>query len=310
VRSGDLQEHIVERRCAQSERLDRHAAPVEGHCNVGDDCGAVGCGDRDLAAVDVDVFDPVDRTKRGGGGARVAVHFGHDEIGADRSLQFGRRTFGFDLAVGDDADAVGQLVGLFEVLRREEDRDAVGLVEPPHLGPHRRPAGGIEARGRLVEEEDLRAMDERHRQVEATLHAAGVRLDPVVDGGADVDEADHVVHAGLDVGRPEPVEPTLQIEQFATRLLAIDRRVLQRHPDAKPDVAWLCGHVEAGDRCAAARRREQGAEHLDRGRLAGAVGAEEPVDLTGRHVEVDAVHGIVLTEALAEVSSLDGWLHC
>ena len=39
----------------------------------------------------------------------------------------------------------------------------------------------VEPGGRLVEEQHLRAVDQRHREVEAALHAARVRVDPIVD---------------------------------------------------------------------------------------------------------------------------------
>src|SRR6185436_19157490 len=54
----------------------------------------------------------------------------------------------------------------------------------------------------------------------------------------------------------------------------------------------LRGDVEARHRRAAGTGRQQRGEHVDGGRLAGAVGAEEAVDLPGRHLEVDAVDGV------------------
>ena len=65
--------------------------------------------------------------------------------------------------------------------------------------------------------------------------------------------------------------------------------------------------VEAGDRRAAARRCEQRAQHAHGGRLARAVGAEEAVDLAGRDVEVDAVHGLDVAE-LAYKRLRNEWL--
>src|SRR5215213_7848550 len=51
----------------------------------------------------------------------------------------------------DDRDAVAELIGLLEVLRREEDRRPVS-VDPPQLLPDGQPARGVEARRRLVQE--------------------------------------------------------------------------------------------------------------------------------------------------------------
>ena len=52
----------------------------------------------------------------------VAVDACDDDVGADAALQVVGRALGDDAAAVDDADAVRELVGLFEVLRREEDR--------------------------------------------------------------------------------------------------------------------------------------------------------------------------------------------
>ena len=49
----------------------------------------------------------------------------------------------------------------------------------------------------------------------------------------------------------------------------------------------------------------QAAEHLDRGGLAGAVGAEEAVDLAVAHLEIDTLHGLEATEALSEGPGAD-----
>ena len=92
----------------------------------------------------------------------------------DLGLQVGGRPLRDDLPLVDDPDPVGEDVGLLEVLRREEDRDAVLAPEQRNLFPERRPALRVEAGRRLVEEEDPRAVHERQREIEATLHAARV----------------------------------------------------------------------------------------------------------------------------------------
>ena len=84
----------------------------------------------------------------------------------------------------DDPDPVGEHVGLLEVLRRQEHRHAVLAREPGDLLPEGRAALRVEPRGRLVEEEDARPVDEREGEVEAALHAAGVAADLAVGGVA------------------------------------------------------------------------------------------------------------------------------
>ena len=66
--------------------------------------------------------------------------------------------------------------------------------------------------------------------------------------------------------------------------------------------------VVAGDAGVAAGRLDQRAEHRDRRRLAGAVGAEEAEDLARRDLEVDAAHRLDLAVALVRprTTTIDG----
>ena len=87
---------------------------------------------------------------------------------ADRRLQPRRRALGDDLAAVDDGDPVGELVGLVEVLRAEQDGRALGderADDVPHLVARAR----VEARRRLVEEHELG----RRRRCSRRCRAAG-----------------------------------------------------------------------------------------------------------------------------------------
>ncbi len=90
----------------------------------------------------------------------------------DAALEIGRGSRGDDLAVVEHGDEVGQLVGLFQVLRGEEDRDALVAYQAADEIPHRAPTSRVKTCGRLVEEDDPRRAHQGHRQVKATLHAA------------------------------------------------------------------------------------------------------------------------------------------
>ena len=85
----------------------------------------------------------------------------------------------------EQGDAVGERVGLLEVLGREEGRDTTrdqGADVVPHLSS----AARVEPGRRLVEEGHLGPPQQRHRQVEATAHPSGVR------GGGTVGRLDEV----------------------------------------------------------------------------------------------------------------------
>ncbi len=111
---------------------------------------------------------------------------------ADLRLERGRGALGDDAAAGDDRHPVGELVGLLEVLGRQEDGGAVG-VELLHLLPDRLAADGVEPGRRLVQEEHAGLVDERRGEIEPPLHAARVGADPAVGG----------------LGQPDPLEQRL-----------------------------------------------------------------------------------------------------
>jgi hypothetical protein len=79
------------------------------------------------------------------------------------------RPLDHDPAVADDRDALGEAVGLLEVMRGEQDRQPLALGEPLELLPHRRARLRVEAGRRLVEKEDARAVHEAKRDVEPAL---------------------------------------------------------------------------------------------------------------------------------------------
>ena len=100
---------------------------------------------------------------------------------ADARLERVRRALGDEPARGDDADAVGELLGLLEVLGGQEDGRAL-VVERAHLAPQRGAARRVQAGGRLVEEQHVRPVHEREREVQPPAHAARVAADAPVGG--------------------------------------------------------------------------------------------------------------------------------
>ena len=73
----------------------------------------------------------------------------------------------------DHHDAVGEMVGLLEVLRRQQDGDAVGDQAADDV-PDGAAAARVQAGGGLVEEDEARIAHQPHRQVQLAAHPAGV----------------------------------------------------------------------------------------------------------------------------------------
>src|SRR5206468_12558412 len=97
--------------------------------------------------------DARDRLGRGAvGGDRL------DRRPPDLRLQLRGRALGHDVPVVDDPDAVGEFVGLLEVLRGQEDGHPGLSRQSCDLAPERAPALYVETGRRLAEEEDRRPM--------------------------------------------------------------------------------------------------------------------------------------------------------
>ena len=99
-----------------------------------------------------------------------------DRTGPQPALDVGDAALGEDLSAVDDRDARAQLLELGEDVAADEDRlaEAAQLAEQLaqlDAGPR------VEAGGRLVEEQDLRVVDEGVREAESLLHAPGQALD-------------------------------------------------------------------------------------------------------------------------------------
>jgi hypothetical protein len=111
-------------------------------------------------------------------------------------LELARGPFGDHHAVVDDDDAVGQGVGLVEVLRGQQDRGPLAGKRRDDV-PYPLAAGRVQPGRRLVEEQHRRPRYQRCRQVEPAAHATGVALhDPVGRVGQ--------LELGQQSGRPGP----------------------------------------------------------------------------------------------------------
>ncbi len=191
----------------------------------------------------------------------------------------------------DDPDAVREHVRLLEVLRREEDGDAVLAGESRHLDPERVAALRIEPGRRLVEEEDRRPVQERERQVEAALHPARVRAHLAVRRFGQADALEQLVAAARALVAREAVQRRLQANVVAARQERVQRSLLERRADQLAHLRAVLDDVEPADDRAAAGGRHQRGQHVDGGRLPGPVRAEEAVDLPVGDLEIDPVDG-------------------
>ena len=202
-------------------------------------------------------------------------------------------------------DAVGEAVGLLQVLRREQHRGPVGdqlLDDVPQVAA----AGRVEPGGRLVEEQHRRAVDERGGQVEPPAHAARVGASRPVGGVAEAEPLEQLVGPGPDDAPGQVREPADEAQVLAAGQVLVDRGVLAGEADALANGLGVAGHVDAEHLGPAVVGLEDGGEDAHGRRLAGAVGSEQAEHRAGRHGEVDAGQRLDGAEALGEALDPDG----
>ena len=210
-----------------------------------------------------------------------------------------------DLAVVEYGDAVGELVGLVQVLGGEEDGDAVGDQLADGL-PRVVAAARVEAGGRLVEEDDPRVADQRHGDVEAALHAAGVGGGGLLGG---LDQVEALQQLGGDAAALAAGE-VVQVRHEEHVLLAGDQTVdggeLSGDADRGADRLGVGGQVVAADVQPGRVGGDEGGEDVDGGGLAGAVRAEQGEDRPFGDGQVDAVEHDLVAVGLAQPVRRDG----
>src|SRR3954451_21153550 len=234
----------------------------------------------------------------GGLAGRVAVGDAHALRGVNTELA--RRALGQDLAALDDRHAVGERLRLVEVVRREHNRLAE-LAQRADRAPRDAARGRVEARGRLVEEDQLRVADERQPEVQAAQLAAGERARPHVLLALEPDQREHLVGVpGVRVHAGEVRERLADLD------VVVDARLLQ--DDAQQGAQRLrpAPRIEAEHRHLALVALPVALEDLDGRRLPRAVGPEQPVDLAATHREIDSAHGLEVPVGLLQAADLDG----
>jgi hypothetical protein len=106
-----------------------------------------------------------------------------DRARADHRLDLVRGPVGDDRATRHQHRAVGVVVGLLEVVRREHHRAPPG-GELAHRRPERVPPLDVHRGCRLVQDQELRIADQRHREAHALRLSAGELLGALVGEGA------------------------------------------------------------------------------------------------------------------------------
>jgi hypothetical protein len=118
----------------------------------------------------------------------------------------------------------------------------------------------------------------------------------------------HVEHEGaalLEPLRGQAVDAGKERDVLVHGQPFIEREALRHVADAPLDAFRVAADVDAADDGRSGCRREQSAQHPDRGGLAGAVAAKEAEDLAGTHLERHVVDGKEVAETAGQVLDVD-----
>jgi hypothetical protein len=107
-------------------------------------------------------------------------------------------------------------------------------------------------------------------------------------------------------GMRQAVETGDEFKVFPDRHIGPEGEFLGHIPGQFADLWGILPDVIAEALARPFGRRQQAADHPDRGRLAGAVGTEESPDFAARHLDVDTCNGGLLAEALDQTVNVDG----
>ncbi len=183
-------------------------------------------------------------------------------------------TGGDEPAGDDDEDVLGEALDLVQDVGGEDDR-ATFVGHAAQEAHHLQSLRGIGAVERLVEEEDLRVVDDGGGDFHALLHAFGVAAQAPALDRLHVDGADGAARG------PGRIAEAVELRAQEHELIAGEERVdgfLLRHEADVGVHLVVPPRGSTGDANGAFGWAEETGGHVEDSALASAVGAEEPGD--------------------------------
>ncbi len=182
----------------------------------------------------------------------------------------------------------------------------VPAAAKPRIWSRSLDADGVEAVGGLIEHEQAWPGDQRQREPQALPHAHREAPGALLPGVHEVHGGEHLIYAAL--GKAQQCGAHAQV--LARGEVGVKRRLLDETADC---VEVLAAPGVPGKENLPGRRPQHPADHLERCRLAGAVGTEQPVHLALADMKAHVGHGVLrlvaAAEALGEPARLEHVTH-
>ena len=139
-----------------------------------------------------------------------------------------------------------------------------------------------------------RAVHQHARQRQPLPHAGGVGLELAVGGGDEVDAGEQLARARVYLGGAHAVQAAEERKVLPARHVVVHHRAFGEQRAYAVHLAAFAHGVQPHHAQLARRGCEQPAQHLHRGDLARAVGAQKAEDPALAHREAHVVHGVGL----------------
>ena len=203
---------------------------------------------------------------------------------------------------------IGQAAGLAEEVGGEHHGAALGgqLVDE---GDDVAGAGGVEARGGLVEEEELGVVQQGPGQGDPLALSGGEAAGEVVASLGHAEPLEQLVDPPQGIGLAVAAQPGDVEQVLPGGQAVVEPGVLGEHAGAAADRVTFDGGVVAEHERAAAVGKQHPVEEPDGRGLAGAVGTEQGEHLPGLESEAETVDGQAGLEPAREPLGLDGGRH-
>ena len=174
--------------------------------------------------------------------------------------------------------------------------------------PEAAAGGRVDAARGLVEEDDLRLVEDRAAERQPLLPAHGQRPRQASLASLEAGHLEHPGQAAVDRLPGQPVGAAEKADVLGDGEVLVERELLGHVADDLLDPLGLAADVEPADRGGAGGRVEKAAEHPDGRGFAGPVGPQEAEDGAALDLEAHGVDGGERAEPLGQRLHFDGMI--
>src|ERR1700687_767368 len=193
-------------------------------------------------------------------------------------------------SVIDDYNAVAEALGLFHIVRGVDEGFAA-LLQGLEIVKNGIAALRIDTDRRLIEQKNLRIVQQGRRQIQTPLHASAERFHFVAGAIRESHQVQDVVDCLFCFRAGERVKRRKKSQIVAGGELVVKRHVLRDESDLQLDRIGITLNLLAFDEDFAGIRAQQSRNDGDSRRLAGAVRPEQPDGLSAISPKTDASNG-------------------